>query len=131
MTVVATRRRRAGEKDADRCIKLKPDFAKGYSRKAHVQFFMKEYEKSLETYEKGLTHDPDNAELKDGVLRCRQALSRFMNGMASDEEVRERQARAMQDPEVQNIMTDPVMQQVRLSSRLPPLSVCSTDAGIL
>ena len=31
-------------KYANKCIELKPDFGKGYSRKGHLQFFMKEYE---------------------------------------------------------------------------------------
>jgi hypothetical protein len=31
----------AGLKDAEECIRLAPDFAKGYSRKGHLQFFMK------------------------------------------------------------------------------------------
>ena len=102
----------AAEKDADECIKLRPEFAKGYIRKAHVQFFTKDFEKALETYELGLKHDAGNAELKEGVMKCQQALARFMNGMASEEEIKDRQARAMTDPEIQNIMTDPVMQQV-------------------
>ena len=113
----------AGEKDADKCIELKPDFAKGYSRKAHVQFFMKEYEKSLETYEKGLARDPGNQELKDGKQRCQHALSRFLNGTASEEEMKDRQARAMQDPDVQNIMTDPVMRQVLKECQETPASI--------
>ena len=33
-------------------------------------------------------------------------------GQATDEEVKQRQARAMQDPDVQQILTDPVMRQV-------------------
>jgi stress-induced-phosphoprotein 1 len=94
------------------CIELNPSFAKGYSRKAHVQFFMKEFEKAMETYEKGLGFDPANQELKDGVLRCQQQLARFLNGTATEEEIKERQAKAMADPEIQHIMTDPVMQQV-------------------
>ncbi len=36
----------------------------------------------------------------------------FSVGEASEEEVKERQARAMADPEVQNILMDPVMRQV-------------------
>lgn len=37
---------------------------------------MKEYEKALETYEAGLKHDPDNAELKEGVARCIDAVNK-------------------------------------------------------
>ena len=37
------------EKDADKCIELCPSFSKGYSRKGHVQFLMKEYNKVVMT----------------------------------------------------------------------------------
>lgn len=56
-------------KDAEKCIELDPKFAKGYSRKAAVQFFMKEYDKAMETYQEGLKHDPRNQELLDGIRR--------------------------------------------------------------
>ena len=46
------------------------------SRKGHLQFFMKEYDKALATYEAGLAHDPNNAELKEGVARCYEALDK-------------------------------------------------------
>lgn len=32
-------------KDAEKCIELAPTFAKGYSRKAAVQYFSKDYDK--------------------------------------------------------------------------------------
>jgi stress-induced-phosphoprotein 1 len=79
------------EKDADRCIELKPDFAKGYSRKAHAQFLTKEYTKAMKTYELGLTHDPESAELKQGLQRCMQQLSAAGRGELSEEELKERQ----------------------------------------
>ena len=37
---------------------------------------MKEYDKALATYEAGLAHDPDSAELKEGVARCYEALDK-------------------------------------------------------
>ncbi len=37
--------------DAEECIKLEPTFIKGYSRKGHLEFFMKDYDAALETYE--------------------------------------------------------------------------------
>ncbi|KXZ56970.1 hypothetical protein GPECTOR_1g876 [Gonium pectorale] len=101
-----------GVKAADKCIELKPDFVKGYSRKGTLQYFMKEYDKAIETYNKGLELEPDNAELQDGLQRAVEAISRFASGQASAEEVKERQARSLADPEVQGILKDPIMQQV-------------------
>ena len=46
------------------------------SRKGHLQFFMKEYEKAVETYEAGLQHDSNNVELKDGIARCMEAVNK-------------------------------------------------------
>ena len=40
-----------GLKDAEECIALKPDFPKGYSRKGLLQFFMKDYDKAIATYQ--------------------------------------------------------------------------------
>lgn len=101
-----------GLKDAEKCIELDPTFAKGYTRKGAVQFFMKEYEKALETYQAGLKHDPQNPELLDGVRRCVEQINKASRGDLTPEELKERQAKGMQDPEIQNILTDPVMRQV-------------------
>ncbi|KAH1089680.1 hypothetical protein J1N35_016937 [Gossypium stocksii] len=101
-----------GLKDAEKCIELDPTFSKGYTRKGAVQFFMKEYDKALETYQEGLKHDPNNQELLDGVRRCVEQINRATRGDFSPEELKERQAKAMQDPEIQNILSDPVMRQV-------------------
>ena len=62
--------------DADECIRLAPTFAKGYSRKGHLQFFMKEHEQALKTYEEGLRADPGNEELREGMKRCYEAMSK-------------------------------------------------------
>lgn len=40
-----------GLKDANKCIELDEKFVKGYSRKGAIQFFMKEYDKALQTYQ--------------------------------------------------------------------------------
>eukprot|EP00882_Tetradesmus_deserticola_P003191 GHRQ01003382.1.p1 GENE.GHRQ01003382.1~~GHRQ01003382.1.p1 ORF type:complete len:345 (+),score=190.36 GHRQ01003382.1:139-1173(+) len=101
-----------GLKAADRCVELAPDFVKGYSRKGALQFFMKDFEKAMATYEAGLKHEPDNAELKEGIMRCLQAIDRIAHGDATDEEIKDRQARGMADPDVQNILMDPIMRQV-------------------
>ncbi|WJX60425.1 DNA binding protein [Trifolium repens] len=101
-----------GLKDAEKCIELDPTFTKGYTRKGAVQYFMKEYEKALETYREGLKHDPNNQELLDGISKCVQQINRTSRGDVTPEELKERQAKAMSDPEIQNILQDPVMRQV-------------------
>ncbi|CAI9755364.1 unnamed protein product [Fraxinus pennsylvanica] len=111
-----------GLKDAEKCIELDPTFAKGYTRRGAIRFFMKEYDKALETYQEGLKHDPQNPELLDGVRRCVQQINKASRGDLSPDELKERQAKAMQDPEIQNILTDPVMQQVLVDLQENPKS---------
>ncbi|KAK9148001.1 hypothetical protein Scep_006758 [Stephania cephalantha] len=101
-----------GLKDAEKCIELDPTFSKGYTRKGAVQFFMKEYDKAMETYQEGLKLDPNNQELLDGVRRCVEQINKANRGDISPEELKERQAKAMQDPEIVNILSDPIMRQV-------------------
>ncbi|KAK1430553.1 hypothetical protein QVD17_13373 [Tagetes erecta] len=101
-----------GLKDAEKCIEIDPKFSKGYTRKGAIQFFMKEFDKALETYQEGLKHDPQNPELLEGVRSCVQQINRANRGDLTPDELKERQAKAMQDPEIQNILTDPVMAQV-------------------
>uniref|UniRef100_A0A5B6YNF5 Putative Heat shock protein STI n=1 Tax=Davidia involucrata TaxID=16924 RepID=A0A5B6YNF5_DAVIN len=109
-----------GLKDAEKCIELDPTFAKGYSRKGAVQCLMKEYDKALETYQEGLKHDPHNQELLDGVRRCVEQINKASRGDISPDELKERQAKAMQDPEIQNILSDPVMRQVLIDFQENP-----------
>ncbi|GMH26629.1 hypothetical protein Nepgr_028472 [Nepenthes gracilis] len=109
-----------GLKDAEKCIELEPTFAKGYTRKGAIQFFMKEYDKALETYQQGLKHDVNNQELLDGVKRCVEQINKASRGGLSADELKERQAKAMQDPEIQNILTDPVMRQVLMDFQENP-----------
>nr|KYP55391.1 Heat shock protein STI [Cajanus cajan] len=101
-----------GLKDAEKCIELDPTFSKGYTRKGAVQFFMKEYDKAMETYKEGLKHDPNNQELLDGIKRCVEQINKASRGDFTPEELKERQAKAMQDPEIQSILQDPIMRQV-------------------
>ncbi|GLT91019.1 hypothetical protein SLE2022_089290 [Rubroshorea leprosula] len=109
-----------GLKDAEKCIELDPTFSKGYTRKGAAQFFMKEYDKALETYQEGLKHDPNNQELLDGVRRCVDQINKANRGDLTPEELKERQAKAMQDPEIQNILSDPVMRQVLIDFQENP-----------
>jgi stress-induced-phosphoprotein 1 len=80
-----------GLKDANKCIELDPSFAKGYSRKGTIQFFMKEYDKALETYQTGLKYNEGNQELIDGVRRCVEQINKVNRGDISAEDLKEKQ----------------------------------------
>jgi len=98
-----------GLADCNKCIELKPDFVKGYTRKGHIHFFMKEYQKALEAYDQGLKLEENNAELQEGIKRTIEAVNHQENKGAPDKETLER---AMRNPEVQEILSDPVMRQI-------------------
>lgn len=99
-------------KDAEKAIEIDPNFVKAYTRKGHAQFFMKEYEKAMATYQQGLDKDPNNEELKNAMMRCVEQINRLNRGEASAEELAQRQQKAMADPEIQTILSDPIMRQV-------------------
>ncbi|KAL6049270.1 Hsp70-Hsp90 organizing protein 3-like [Balamuthia mandrillaris] len=97
-----------GLKDCDKCIELDPTFVKGYTRKGHIQFFMKQYHKCLETYDQGLKLDPENEELVEGIKRTIAAINERQSGEADEASVQQ----AMSDPEIQGILRDPMMRKV-------------------
>jgi len=106
-----------GRNDCEKALQLDPEYVKAYSRLGAIQYFMKEYHKALDTYNKGLALDPENVECRDGLQRVTMAVQSSA-GQPAD---KERAAHAMADPEIQAIMSDPVMQQV--------LRDMSTDAS--
>lgn len=95
---------------------------------SQLQFLMKDYDGALETYQQGMEHDKDSADLKDGITKCITQIQRVNAGQLGEEELRMRQERAMQDPEIQRILTDPVMVQVLKELRENPESA-STHLG--
>mmetsp|Transcript_3252 Transcript_3252/g.5469 ORF Transcript_3252/g.5469 Transcript_3252/m.5469 type:complete len:557 (-) Transcript_3252:445-2115(-) len=96
-------------KDADKCVEMEPTFVKGWSRKAGIHFYLKEYHKALDAYNTILKIEPENEEAKTQV---EQVLAAVNNANQSGEVDKERQARAMADPEIQAIIGDPQMRSI-------------------
>jgi len=110
-----------GLKDCETCIRIKPDFVKIYSRKGHLHFFLKEYPKALEAYDQGLKVEPNNEECSEGARRTLQAMnSQGGGGGAKDEEGLND---ALRNPEVQEILSDPVMRQILSDMQTNPGAV--------
>lgn len=104
--------------DCDKALKLDPKYVKAWSRLAAIQCFMKEYHKAMDSYKKGLELDPENPECKDGLQHVVGLIQRSQNQGEVD---KERQAHAMADPEIQAMLSDPIMRNVLQDFQTNPM----------
>lgn len=107
------------ERDCDEAIRLDEGFVKAYIRKAAVQFGKREYSKCVETCNLALIKDSDNkhqGEIQGQISKAYNALSTARN---SDEGRKE----AMNNPEVQKILSDPVMNQILQQMQSDPAAI--------
>lgn len=61
-------------KDADQCLRLKPDWPKGYARRGHAQYHLGRGEDATKTYKLGLSLDPKCDFLKDALKMVQSEL---------------------------------------------------------
>jgi stress-induced-phosphoprotein 1 len=107
-----------GLKDCEEALKLKPDFIKAFLRKGQIHSMMKEYQKAIKTYNDALEKDPENQEIIEAANKTMQLIS---NRTQSDPESVKKIVE--KDPELQAILTDPVMQQVLREAQENPQSL--------
>ncbi|KAK9466069.1 hypothetical protein V1512DRAFT_264665 [Lipomyces arxii] len=109
-------------KDCDAAISKDPSFVRAYIRKANAVFAMREYSKCIEVLnaagEKDVRHEHTN-EIEQ--LRSKALSARFQ---AQDGETQEQTLeRISKDPEVTEILQDPVMQAILGQARENPAAL--------
>lgn len=87
--------------DCDQAIKLDANFVRAYVQKGAILTLMKEQAKAMSAYAKAIELQPDCQEAIDGYRAC-----------ATNSDPEEVRKRAMQDPEVQEILRDPAMRLI-------------------
>lgn len=61
--------------DGKKCVELKPDWGKGYSRQGTALFMMEDFENAIAIYAKGLSVDPADMLLTQGLSQAQKKLS--------------------------------------------------------
>jgi len=104
-------------KDVDTCIAMDRTFIKGWSRKASIHTFLKEFHKAIDAYNVILELDPENAEAKQQI---EHVMWQVNQQNSSGEVDKDRQARAMADPEIQAILGDAQMRSILSEMQTDP-----------
>jgi len=94
------------QKDCEECIRLNPTFVKAWIRKGAVLEAMKQHDKAIDAYQEAAKLDPNAKEASEGLNRVMMAKYASRN---DPEQVKQR---AMNDPEVAEIMGDPSMRMI-------------------
>jgi len=93
----------------EKSLELDKTYVKAWAKKGDIEFFMKEYHKSMESYKAGLQLEPENSLCKQGLQKT---ISKINEANMDGSVDKERQAHAMADPEIQQILQDPSIRQI-------------------
>eukprot|EP00545_Synedropsis_sp_CCMP1620_P013429 CAMPEP_0119011068 /NCGR_PEP_ID=MMETSP1176-20130426/5429_1 /TAXON_ID=265551 /ORGANISM="Synedropsis recta cf, Strain CCMP1620" /LENGTH=573 /DNA_ID=CAMNT_0006963831 /DNA_START=29 /DNA_END=1750 /DNA_ORIENTATION=- len=96
------------KREIETAVDLDPKYVKAWARKGDIEIMLKENHKAIESYKKGLALEPDNSACKEGLRK----VNTSMNTSMTEEEQKERASHAMADPDIQNILSDPVIRQI-------------------
>ncbi|KAK6387376.1 uncharacterized protein PV06_04980 [Exophiala oligosperma] len=108
--------------DCDEAIKRDPKFIKAYLRKAQALFGMKEYNKCLDVCTEAMEHDEGGKNTRELEAQQQKALEAMYSARAGETE-EETSARIQRDPEIMQILSDPVMQSILQQAKGDPMAL--------
>ncbi|NWT06986.1 STIP1 protein, partial [Mionectes macconnelli] len=114
--------------DACRTLELRPDWAKGYSRKAAALEFLQRLEEAKATYEEGLARDPGNEQLLQGLrgVETRLAERKLLNPFSAPDLL----ARLEGDPRTRALLGDPEYRRLLETLRSDPGQLGASVTGL-
>ena len=93
--------------DCDKALQIEPTFVRALERRGNCYQMLKEVTKAMADFRKGLELDPQNRACLEGLQRVEANM--FNSGGQRDEQ---QVANAMKDPEIQQILQDPMINNV-------------------
>jgi stress-induced-phosphoprotein 1 len=108
--------------DCDEALKRDPTFIRAYLRKAQALFAMKEYNKCLDVCAEASAHDTDGKNAREIEQQSQKALqAQFAAREGETEE--QAQQRIQRDPDIMQILQDPVMQSILQQAKGDPAAL--------
>lgn len=105
--------------DCDEAIKRDPDFIRAYLRKAQALFAMKEYSRCIDVCSEATTHDKDGKNAREIDQQSQKALQAMYSSREGETD-EQAQERIQRDPEIMQILQDPVMQSILQQAKGDP-----------
>jgi len=108
--------------DCDKAIKKDPKFIRAYLRKAQAYFGMRDYSKCLDACTDASEVDVTKVNAKEIEQQQQRALS-AMYAARENETEEQTKERIQRDPEILNIMQDPIMQSILQQAQGDPAAL--------
>ncbi|EXJ83645.1 stress-induced-phosphoprotein 1 [Capronia coronata CBS 617.96] len=108
--------------DCDEAIKRDPKFIKAYLRKAQALYGMKEYNKCLDVLTEAMEHDEGGKNAREIEQQQQKALEAMYAARAGETE-EQTAARIQNDPDIMQILSDPVMQSILQQAKNDPAAL--------
>ncbi|KAK3726129.1 Hsp90 cochaperone [Vermiconidia calcicola] len=108
--------------DCDEAIKRDPKFIRAYLRKAQALFAMKEYNRCIDACSEATLHDTDGKNAREIEQQSQKALSAMYSSREGETE-EQAQERIQRDPQIMEILQDPVMQSILQQAKGDPAAL--------